>query len=529
LSFEIISFFQTFLGILIATEKAKETVSRQGVIRVSFRNLKSIGPTLLWAVLLVLPSTLIFGEDKAIQFTVDEGAEKARKTYIERFIKFTQDQNVAGKAKDPFGKTVQGGEKTRFNQDDGNSFQGALTYHDASYDTKDEEAAKNNPNDPKAQFSRLRPFVSSHGGVSKEGGSSELERAVYEKHLEYSKKDEDPDIQKQREKEKGVRYYSIFKEETKELEPDPKNPDQPKKVSRVTINPEVEEVISKIGKDSVQTIEKSAKDPGFENDPKTMGNLTFFREAAARASKALWDSTLANLSQRRIYNNGEGSLSESTPNCESWGAAEAKELEKQLQKDPQALKSAQDRLQERVQKCKTMESVQWSAIDPEIDGSNGKTELKEKGINFEDKYERDLRNQMEVMNRVGISPDQLKTNFQYGEDEFKNEVGTGIDDSGELTTEQMTNAEQLNAYNQALEMAIEKSKEIKKESPNSRIIFDENTIRSYQIQAGEKNILQINKVPNQMMDEMGATASENTAAGSYSELVQEQQNADSSQ
>lgn len=482
--------------------------------------------TSLWALWGGAP-TIAFAEteNSAIQFNADEEAKKAKQNLIDRFIKFTQDANVAGRAKDPFGKIIQGGEKSRFNQDDGNSYQGALTYHDVAYSTKDEEAAKQNPDDPKAQSRFLSPFVSSHGGVSKEGGSSELERAVYEKHVEYSKKDEDPEVQKQRDKEKGVRYFSIFKQETRELEPNQENPDQPKSVRRITINPEVASVIEQVGKDSFQTIERSAKDPGFEEDPKTMGNLTFYREAAARGSKALWDSTLANLSQRRVFRNGEGSLSESAPNCDSWAASENQEIQKKFQEDPEQLQAEQERLQKRVEKCKTMEGVKWSAIDPEIQDNEGKLELKEKGTNFEDSYARDLRNQMEVMNRVGLSPDELQTNWKYGEEEFKGEVVSEIDDSGEVSTEQMSNADQLNAYNQALETAIEKFNEFKKEAPGSKVTFNEDQIRSYQIQAGQKNILEINKVPTQMMEEMGAPAPEIPGASTYTELVQEQQTA----
>jgi len=469
------------------------------------------------------------GESEAIQFNAEEEAQKAKQNYIERFIRFTQDQNVAGRSKDPFGKTVSGGAKSRFNNDDGNSFESALTYHDVAYSTKDEEAAKQNPNDPKSQNRTLPAFVSSHGGVSKEGGSSELERAVYEKHVEYSKKDEDPEIQKQRDKEQGIRYFSIFKQETRELEPNPENPDQPKSVRRVTLNPEVSESIAQVGKDSFQTVERSAKDPGFENDPKTMGNLTFYREAAARGTKALWDSTLANLSQRRIFRNGEGSLSESAASCDAWAAGESQEIQKRFQDDPQALQSAQEGLQKRVQKCKTMESVRWSAIDPEIEDNNGQAEIKEKGTNFEDAYSRDLRNQMEVMNRVGISPDQLQSNWKYSEEEFKNEVVSEIDDSGEIKTETMNNSEQLNAYNQSLEKAIGKFKELKEAAPDSRINFDEESVRAYQIQSGEKNILEINKVPNQMMEEMGASSAALPGADSYTELLSEQQAASSQQ
>jgi len=459
-------------------------------------------------------------KSNAIQYNSEQENNRSLKSYIDRFIKFTQDQNVAGKSKDPTGKVVQGGQKTQFNRDDGNSFQSALTYHDASYKTPDEQAKQQNPNDPKAQNRILHPFISSHGGISAGGGSSQLERAVYEKHTEYSKKDEDPEQQKKREKEKGVRYFSIFKQETREVQPDPKKPDETIPVARVSLRPDVKEAIEEVGLEAFKTVERAAKDPGAENDTKAMGNLTFYREAVARASKALWDSTLANLSQRRIFNDGEGSLAESVANCESWAQNESQEIEKI--KDPDQKKSEQEALKEKVQKCNQMAQVAWSAVDPKIEKDDkGKgTQVKERGLKLEDKYDRDLRNQLEVLDKVGINPDQLKSNWKYGQEEFQNEIVSGVDESGQVNTEQMSNADQIEEYNQALDESIQSLKQFKAGVPG--LEFDEKALQAKKIPVGQKNILEINQVPTQMVEEMGGKATPAPAARNYSELLQEQ-------
>lgn len=493
----------------------------------SRRSLKTTRSFRLLSFLALAFSTApLWGEGGVVQYDAEKEAEKARKNYIERFIKFTQDQNVSGKAKDPNGKVVQNNQKSRFNKDDGNSFESLLTYHDAAYSTADEEAKKQNPNDPKAQSRRLYAFISSHGGIAAGGGSSQLERTVYEKHTEYSKQDEDPEAQKKREKEKGIKYYSIFKEETRELEPNPKNPDQPESVSRVALRPEVKAVIEQVGAEAFQTVERSAKDPGAENDAKLMGNLTFYREAVARASKALWDSTLANLSQRRVFKEGEGSLSEGVASCESWAQNESAEIEKL--KDADEKKDQQERLQKRVQQCKQMSQVSWRAVNPKFEdsnsgqgnGNNSGPQIKEKGPNYEDKYSRDLRNQMEVMDKVGVGPDGLQSNWKYDEEEFKNEVLSETDDEGNVSTVKMTNAEQLDAYNKALDESIESMKAVQKTLPDFQ--FDEKQIQAKKIQAGQKNILEINKVPDQMMEELGGQSNTPKAAENYSELLQEQ-------
>ena len=470
-------------------------------------------------------SALLFAESsaksRAVQFDTDKENNKARKNYVERFIKFTQDQNVSGKAKDPNGKVAQGGQKTQFNRDDGNSFQSALTYHDASYETPDEQAKQQNPNDPKAQNRELPAFVSSHGGISAGGGSSQLERAVYEQHTKYSKQDEDPEQQKKRDKQNGIRYFSVFKQETKQVQIDPKDPNKQQDVTRVSLRPDVKEAVEQVGLEAFKTVESSAKDADAQNDAKAMGNLTFYREAVARASKALWDSTLANLSQRRISGpGGHGKLAESAATCESWAQGEAQEYDKI--KDPQEKQAKLDALKEKVQKCNQMAQVSWSAVDPKIEKDpNGKgAQLKENGPNLEDRYARDLRNQLEVMDKVGINPDQLKSNWKYDQQEFQNDVLTEIDGSGQVNTAPMSNADQIEEYNAALDESLQSLKAFKAGVPGLQI--NEEAIQAKKIQAGQQNILQINKVPDQMMEELGGKSTVAPAAKNYSELLQEQ-------
>ena len=49
--------------------------------------------------------------------------EQAVDSYIQRFVKFTQNKDVMGKPKDPNGKNKPGGPKRSFNPDDGAPFQ----------------------------------------------------------------------------------------------------------------------------------------------------------------------------------------------------------------------------------------------------------------------------------------------------------------------------------------------------------------------------------------------------------------------
>ena len=450
--------------------------------------------------------------------SAESEAEKARKIYIERFIKFTQDKNVAGRGKDPNGKVVQGGEKSKFNGDDGNTFQSDLTYHDNAYvefiDGPQKPEAPPGSTPPKE---KLNEFVSSHGNLS---DSSQLERVIYQKHKEFSEKDQKTPPPPQ----KGIRFESIFKKETVEVNDDPNDPSKTSEVFRSRIREEIKPEIEQVGKDAFQTIERAAKEPGGENDSELMGNLTFYREAAARASKSLWDSTLANLAQRRSFLSGSGiRLNVATPTCEAWAQAEGQEIEKI--KDAKEKQAEQEKLQENVKKCQQMSQTQFSAIQPRFESDpknpDAPAQLKEKGIKDEDGFERDLRNQLQVMDKVGLNPDQLQSEWKYQLDEFKNEILSETDESGNVSTVQMTNAEQLEEYNKALDKALESRKQTEALAPELKL--DEEAIQAKKLQPGTTSILEINKVPDQMLEELGANPTEASSSKSYSELLQEQQ------
>lgn len=502
-----------------------------------------------------------FAETGVVLNDAEAEAAKARKNYTERFIKFTQDKNVMGKAKNPQGKVIQGGQKTKFNADDGLSYQSDLTYHDFSYNTPDSEAQKANPNDPNAQSRTLYGFISSHGGIAEGGGSSLLERVAYEKHTEYSKKDEDPKEREKRDQEKGIKYRSVFKVETREVFKKPeassqgkpsqgseqasanKPKQEPDKVERTELRPEVKQAIEEVGETASKTVERAAKDPGSEDDPNKMGNLSFYYEAATRASKALWDSTLSNLSQRRVNRAVEKksygklgdlapTLSESTPTCESWAQSVTEEIGKL--KDASEKQSYQEQLSEQVQQCQQMVQVKWSAVDPRFEnpdsqqssgasGNNQKPQkqIKEQGTDREDDKARDLRNQLQGMDKVGISSDELQTNWKYGDEEFQSEVLEG-DGEGNPSTSQMSNADQLNAYNQAIDSALEGLKEAKQLLPDYQL--NEQAIQNKKIEIGKTNLLEINKVPEHMQEATGSAPNPPPAAAqTYQELIQQQQ------
>jgi hypothetical protein len=265
-----------------------------------------------------------------------------------------------------------------------------------------------------------------------------------------------------------------------------------------------------------------------------MGNLSFYYEAASRASRALWDSTLSNLSQRRVNRAVEKknygklgdlapTLSESTPTCESWAQSVTEEIGK-LQ-DAKEKQSYQEQLSEQVQQCQQMVQVKWSAVDPRFENPESQQkqqkQIKEQGTDREDDKARDLRNQLQVMDKVGISSDELQTNWKYGDEEFQNEVVEG-DGEGNSSVSQMSNSDQLNAYNQAIDSALESLKETKQLLPDYQV--NEQAIQTKKIEIGKTNLLEINKLPEHMQEGTGSPQNNPPAAAqTYQELVQQQQ------
>ena len=489
---------------------------------------------LLQATLLVFSSSLLgLAETARTPVDTEKEAEKLRKNYVDRFIKFTQDRNVSGKAKDLSGNLASGGEKSRFNKDDGNSFESDLTYHDASFFT-DDPSAQNSKNDPNAPPSRIHPFVSGHGGISAGGGSSQLERTAYEKHKEFSK-DGAPEPPPQ----KGIQYFSIFKKETIELknkstsngqssnQQPSSSPNEVEEVSRITMRPEAKQAIEQVGEEASKSVEKVAKDPDAGDDPQRMGNSALYREAISRASKAMWDSTLANLVQRRVRKSSDAELYEAVSDCNGWAQMKTQEIENDKDLSAALKEDRKKQIPEELKKCQQMSQIKWNTIQPkfESDGKGGQAQLKEKGIKNEDPYERDLRNQLEVMDKVGIESGQLQSQWQYSQDLFKNEVLTETDESGNVSTAPMTNKEQLEGYNQALDEALEGLKQAQQVLPDLK--FDEEAIQARKIEPGKKNILEINQVPEHVLQQMGADTNSSGSTGqgastTYTELNQQQ-------
>jgi hypothetical protein len=469
---------------------------------------------------------------------VDGAEEKARNDYINQFIKFTQDKNVQGKARDPRGKAVPTASKERFNADDHNTFKSELTYHDYVFSTTEEKTA---PDGTTKTKKKLPAFISEHGGIVAAAGSSALERKVYDLDKKFSEQ-----LSKTPPKDEvGVSYFSIFKETTQEIfekgialaggapPPPPKNgqPQEKEKRSRLEIRSEAKKEIEKVGEDSFETIRESGRDEDQRQNPNALDNGVLLRVAAGDATTAMWNSTLANLSQRRANkgmenkqisseDGGNPQLSEGMAKCKDWSKAAFSSLA--AIKDPAEKDKLTKEFQRMESQCEEMAKLPFDAIDPRFVDSKtpgGKAELKEGGPRMEDSIQRDLRVQLEVLDKAGISLDKIPSNWKYSDQDNRAKVITFDDNAPK--TQALTVAEQLDSYNNQLDSAEKGYKTAAKKL----VKFRAPKPTKFKIQPETKTIMEINQPPPSAYQELGVDAKSiklPEQAETYQELVDQQ-------
>lgn len=473
----------------------------------------------------------------------EQAEELARKSFAEKFLEFTGDKNVMGKAMSVDGKVQQTGTKNRFNNDDGVSYKSDLTYHDLAFTSPDDEGNSQDPN-KKTPPRDLQPFVAGHGKISEGGGSSLLERTMYQEFDKFKKQEDQKPPDRKQEEQTGLKYRGVYKITTKEVFEDPKsksanakngnatnnsqsqdqsNKKEKDKVERLELREGTKEAVEKIGTDSAETIIQAAREKENREDPNALPNELLIYDAAAKATTTLWNSALANLSQRRIFKglNGDSSffdppkLSEEQPDCASW---ERSQQEKLAKVNPQERQDRQKEFDLMKKGCEQMSKMPFNAVNPgyEVDPNNPKVEvLKERGAEKEDAFARDTRVQLELMSQAGKSISEIKTNWQYEEKDEK--VKLKNFDGSEV---EQTMAEQLESYNKQLQEAAAAYKEVQGEAPE--LFKSQEDATQYQIEPGSRSLMEVNKRPEQGFADFGVDTSklaEPPAAQSYDQLI----------
>jgi hypothetical protein len=352
-------------------------------------------------------------------------------------------------------------------------------------------------------YKKLPGWISAHGKISQGGGSSQLERTVYKEHQKLAKDQEDP--KKKKKPEKGVEYDSIFKTTTVDVKKDPNDPNSKDyTVARTEIVEEPLKEIEKVGTNSAEGIIKAGKESEFRNDANAMPNMAFLYESARRGVVAMWNSATANLAQRRAnksIESGRGlGVNEDFSSCDKWGQATLKAY-----KNPSA--TDQQLITQQIQDCKLLMSKNYKDINPEIDtkkdGNNKiQTTVKNGDFKTEDEKERDLRAQINVIDKAGIRLNEVQTNWNYTDKDEKAKVVTSYNEDGKANQAQDLRVdEQIDLYNKGLQEAAESYEKIKKNLPT--LNTDPKDILANQIQMKSKRIDQIMEITPSEAEEFG--------------------------
>lgn len=439
----------------------------------------------------------------------DTSEERARASFVDQFGKFMQDKNVQGRPKDATGKVVTGGKKTRFNGDDGLAFQSDLTYHDNAFnffmqEQQQPQQGQGQQNQQQPKEKRIHAFVSPHGAIGAAGGSSLLERTVYQFDQQYAQQDEQ---NKNQPETPGVKFRSVFKVTTQEV--DDKNKDgnemEKQKVDKYDLRDEVKQAVTKVGETSSETILQSARGEGNENDPQALGNGVLLRAAAEEATKALWNSTMANLSQRRMYRairqgamNFGVQVNEDVPRCDQWANTARGVVNGNANTPPDMKQKQLQEIDRMLGQCKQVAALPYNAINPNFKADDqGQENLAIEGPQKEDSFQRDSRIQLEIMAKAGKSVTEVPSNWQYGKDADKARMTIAYDE-GQPKEGTKTIKEQLESYNENLKQAEEGYNEVATRIPGLNVPKP----TDYAIQPGTRNIMDINKPPASAFEEV---------------------------
>ncbi len=464
----------------------------------------------------------------------DRSESTFRQYWADRFTTFSQEQNVPGFGARPDGTPAIGGKKNRANKDDGFQYEGYLTYHDMAFDTFEEVSNQGSPKTNAARGSNglddketrtLYGFISPHGGLSAAGGSSLLERIVYQQHEKFMKEQEETRKNgKPVDDEKtGTSYKSVFQVDTQKVFKDPNakpsaakpntaKPDdpEPEKVERWRLRSEVKTEVEKVGEEASKTVEAAARGRGSEGDENALANSTLLYEAAGRAYDAWWNSTQSNLAQlrtnravRRGPEQIKAQLQEDVANCDEWASQTRVKLKQSDNAKPAAAREKDDKEIDRMlSQCKEMVRTSYKAIDPSFERDendpDGGEKLSNGGSEKENARERDLRVQLEVLADPQKTPSEVTSNWNYSDSDAKSKVTISFDEDGRKPVEvEMTGKEQVESYNEQLKSAAAAYEEVKKRLPVLK--GDANKILQYQIK-DRRSAKEISALPDEIYE-----------------------------
>lgn len=418
---------------------------------------------------------------------------QASKKLADKLMKLSQSLDMK-EARYPESK---GGGGKDYDANTGNSFTSNTTYHSYVWDYCENWVGPNNCN------KWLDPYVSSHG---KDGDRSPLEGVVWE----------DYQARKQQGAPAQADQYAIWQVRSKGgAIIDQQGRLDRGQLAEFKLLPDVAAKIGKIGSDTATRQINLTFEEG-EKEANTMPNMESLRFMASRWTRMFRNRMVANLGELRASDKPiEFGLGEDKADCDQYLAVLRTEMDRFRLEERLDVQARQEfdtrttRLEQRYALCQKMRQQDVMAVNPTVQGD----EIVEAGPNGEQIDKWRTRVQIATMDFVGIDPNALP---KPADEEVKKEdytqamteYGVGGLPGGE---KYMTNAEQLQGYNEALQDAAQGFKEVSARSGQIRDNSAE--VLKYQIKAGTVNMVQLNSLTGEMKSELSDTGFPRTNDG----------------
>ena len=277
--------------------------------------------------------------------------------------------------------------------------------------------------------------------------------------------------------------------------------------------PEVRKKLENIGEQSAvrqMTITFDDDAPKGKAAQGVMPNMESLRMMASRWTKMFRNRLVSNLAEMRVGDKPtEFRLNEESPDCESYVQAmktqqEQTRTEERL--EPQArldMETMAADLQQRYKQCVALRRTSVNAVNPIASG--GEVSQGDAESERIDKWR--TRVNIAMIDKVGIDVNSIPkpSNGRITQRDLASDLAVWEDGGRTMKGKKsITNRQQLQSYNNQLELAAVGMQEVAMRSQN--IAHTSDTIKKYKIENGQYNAVKLNSLTPEMRGELSETA-----------------------
>lgn len=376
------------------------------------------------------------------------------------------------------------------NANDGNSFSANTTYHSYVMDYCESWIG------PRRCQKFLDPYVSIHGSG---GDRSVLEGVVYD---EYLAQRNDVDV---RASGNGTQRYKIWDVKTNGgALIDGEGRLERRSLTSWALRQDVKKKVQKAGVDLADQLVASSFEPGEAKDGSVLPNMETIRDMASRFTRNIRNRLVSLKGDIDVAQPGIEMMSgEEMPDCNDYATAmqsnpDRFRLEEKI--DPQAPLSPQSRkpLEQRISLCQKARNMNIYSVNNQVQGNEVKPTQADNA--WVDEWR--TRANLVTIDRAGADPNEvdIPRNTQIEKEEFTQDVAVFDKGGRNMRTVAMTNADQMQSYNEQLEGAKRGYKEV---SARTSMVPDRSAeIDQWKLEKGSINLVKLNGLTPEMRTEL---------------------------